>query len=327
MGDRMLFLISLGAALLLTPLAAALGRATGVVDRPSDELKIHEDAVPTTGGLAVLAAALGAAAIFGSLPSEVVLAAGLCFAVGLVDDLKGLPAWARVLLQGLAGVILVAGGTDMASLGPLGPVGVVLLVLALTNAVNIIDGQDALAGGLAALAAAGLALVAALGSDSAGASLGLALAGALVGFLVFNRPPARIFLGDAGAYGVGVVLAALAARPAETVGWQGILVSGICLGVFAFEIAFTVARRLWGGGRLTGGDRFHSYDLLAESHDRFRVTVVFWAAGFVCAASAAAVILAGPYVGAGLLAAALLAAAGTGARLFRRLKSPALETR
>jgi UDP-N-acetylmuramyl pentapeptide phosphotransferase/UDP-N-acetylglucosamine-1-phosphate transferase len=161
-------------------------------------------------------------------------------------------------------------------------VGVVVLLVLMANAVNLIDGQDGLAGGLGAIVSVGLAaVIAANGADPA---LALVVAGALVGFLAWNLPPARVFLGNGGAYGLGALLTVLAAQATNGHGWHGLLAAALCLGVFAFELTFTVVRRLLGSQRLATGDRRHSYDLLGRSRgNRDRSTLALWTLAAVSA--------------------------------------------
>jgi UDP-GlcNAc:undecaprenyl-phosphate GlcNAc-1-phosphate transferase len=197
-------------------------------------------------------------------------------------------------------LLLVAGGARLRWLGPLGGIGVVACVVVCVNGLNMIDGQDGLAAGLAAISAAGLAVI----GGSSGALL--ALAGALIGFLCRNRPPARIFLGNSGPGAIGVILVAALAGLSAAHGLRGALGGFACLGVFVFELAFTVARRL-SSGRLTKGDRHHSYDLIAmQLGSRGRVTVIFWAIGFVIAGLG--VLIANVPVQAGIPIVALIAA-------------------
>jgi UDP-GlcNAc:undecaprenyl-phosphate GlcNAc-1-phosphate transferase len=324
------FLIPLGLSLLLTPLARALGVRVGLVDTPEPgALKIHERPVSLLGGVAVVAAALGGLALLGGwLPGAVLAGGTVALAVGLLDDIRSLPALVRVGSLSLAAALLAIGGFPAGSAPVWAFAGTILLVLACANGVNIVDGQDGLAGGLAAIAASGLAALAMLAGRADAAVLGLALAGALTGFLVWNRPPARIFLGNGGAYAVGTLLAAQALVVIEAEGWRGLLATGVCLGIFAFEVAFTVARRLLGGDPLAAGDRLHSYDVLVQTGVRREVvTLVFWGLGALVGALA---LLVGrlPLTGASVtsVAAAGLATAG-GAALWARRIAPLRNSR
>lgn len=324
----MSFLIAVGIGLIATPVARAVGLLSGVVDRPAPGvLKIHRKPVPLTGGLAVVVSTILALWATGHLPSPWVLGAvGLAFAVGMVDDVVPLPPAGRLLLQVGAGLLLVAGGVRLEALGIFGEAAVVLLAVACTNAVNIIDGQDGLAGGLGAIAALGLILVLAGTGEDAGIGLGLAIAGALVGFLVLNRPPARIFLGNGGAYAVGIILATLVAVAGRE-GWRGLLAAGVCLGVFAFELVFTVARRVLARSPMSEGDRGHSYDIVAtRTGDRVATTLVFWGLGALVASLALIVSRIPLPAGAVLAAASAVAGAFWALRLMEmrtRLERPA----
>lgn len=287
MGNHVPFVIAFAVGLLLTPVAQWAGMVLGIVDRPVDDLKIHARPTSILGGVATVGSTFVTLAIVGDGPAwPVVATVGLSLAVGLADDLLQLPAWLRVGLIAAAAAILVVGGLGLGPFGIATSVGVILLVLACANAVNIIDGQDGLAGGVSAIAALGAAAVLALNGDEEGAALGLALAGSLMAFLVWNRPPARIFLGDGGAYAVGALLAVLAVRATEAGGLGGLLSVGAALGILAFEVCFSVGRRVTSGARLAGGDRLHSYDLLAARVGRGRSTLTVWALGAVCAGGA-----------------------------------------
>ena len=311
MGDLVSLVLAFAIAVVLTPVARWAGLRAGVVDRAGDDpLKVHPEPVSVLGGCAVIAGALVAAAVGERLSGWVVGAVVLALATGLVDDILRLPPTVRVLLQIASGVMLVAVGLDLEVLGGVvGAVGTVLLVLACGNAVNLIDGQDGLAGGVEAIGALGLAAVAAWEGQDAVSALALALGGGLLGFLVWNRPPARIFLGNGGAYAVGTFLAVLAAAVASG-GWTEFLAAGASLGVLVFELAFTVVRRVGERATVFGGDRLHSYDLLtALLGSRTRATVAFWAFGLAAAGLSLAVARA-PLPRAALLVGLASAAAG-----------------
>jgi UDP-GlcNAc:undecaprenyl-phosphate GlcNAc-1-phosphate transferase len=274
----MSILIALVLALALVPAASWLGAAVGLLDRPGRPLKIHARPVSVLGGAAVVIAAILGTWLAGDRIGAGLLAAvALLMVAGIIDDIRPLAPALQLGLQIGAGLLLVAGGARLGWRRPLDGVGVVACVVVCVNGLNMIDGQDGLAAGLAAIAAAGLAVI----SGSSGVLLGLA--GALLAFLWWNRPPARIFLGNSGPGAIGVILVAAFAGLSAAHGLRGASGGCACLGVFAFEVGFTVARRL-SSGRLTKGDRLHSYDLLAmQLGRRGKVTVIFWAIGLVAA--------------------------------------------
>jgi UDP-N-acetylmuramyl pentapeptide phosphotransferase/UDP-N-acetylglucosamine-1-phosphate transferase len=304
------FAIALVVAAIATPLLAMAARATGHVDRPDAHgLKIHRRAVPLSGGVTAVGGALVAVLVSGEIGWATVAAILVALGAGLVDDRRPLPPWMRLALQAVAGVLLVAGGIELEPLGPLAGAGTVLLVLLCANAVNMMDGQDGLAGGLGAIAAGGLAGASILAGGDGGPAL--AVAGGLTGFAVWNFPRALVFLGNGGAYATGTALAGLAAALSGTAGWPGILAAGLCVGPFAAEFSFTVLRRLGSRETLTAGDRLHSYDLLALRVGRAGSTLVFWAVGAASAGLGILVVeltgVAGAAVAAGAAAVALAA--------------------
>jgi UDP-GlcNAc:undecaprenyl-phosphate GlcNAc-1-phosphate transferase len=285
------FFVAIALALVLTWAARWLGLATGLVDRPpaaepggSDQLKIHTTPIPVLGGLGVVAAVLGALLATGTeLPWLVVAGVVMATAVGLVDDIRPQSASVRLVALTVAAVPIAVGlpFDRLDQLAVPARVGVVVLLVVMANAVNLIDGQDGLAGGLGAIGSVGLAAVIAANGNPV---LALVVAGALVGFLAWNLPPARVFLGNGGAYGLGALLTVLAAQATIGHGWHGLLAAALCLGVFAFELTFTVVRRLLGSQRLATGDRRHSYDLLGRSRgNRDRSTLALWTLAAVSA--------------------------------------------
>ncbi len=315
-------LIAFALAAVLTPLVGWAGRALGLVDRPTpDLLKVHPRPVPFTGGLAVIGATLASLVLLGHTPKGLVVAAILVsLGIGTLDDVHPLPPWLRLVLQLGVGVAIGI-ALPIAVDGPVGVAITALVVMATVNAVNLLDGQDGLAGGVAMLAALALALVLDAESARYAGVTGLALAGGLAGFLLWNRPPAWIFLGNGGAYAVGAALAALAAGAGRAGGLQGVVAAGLCLAVPAIELLLTVVRRLRAGTRLASGDRLHSYDLVTARIGVVRSTLVFWAAGAALGAlgvvaaraslTTAVIILVGVAVAVGAAALLFRADAGT----------------
>ena len=240
-------------ALALTPLAAAIARRTGVVDRPGP-FKTQQRPVPYLGGAAVFAAiAVGVVAthrlaLFAPL--------GLAFGLGVIDDVRGLPPGVRLCVEVVVGVVagLVVPGMPIVRIATAG------FAVVLMNAVNLLDGQDGLAGSVGLVAALGLAL---LGGGAR--PLGLAAAGGLAGFLVFNRPPARIYLGDGGAYLVGTALALMTPLTAHgSTSWSVWLAAPLLVALPILDTAIAVLRRLRAHRSLFAGDRSHVYDQLVD---------------------------------------------------------------
>ena len=241
-------------ALLAVPVAMAVARRTGLVDRPG-ALKPQDRAVPYLGGAAVFVAALPGLAL--SRPALVGPLGGALL-LGVVDDWRGLPPHWR-----LAGEVAVGAGVAAVVpthlVAPVGWLAVVAVTVVLMNGVNMIDGLDGLAGGVVAVAAGAAALL--LGGEARTAAL--AVAAGLVGFLAYNRPPARVYLGDGGAYLLGAWLAAaLAWSWAPGVPTAKGVAALVLVAVPAAEVAFAVVRRLGGRVPLVEGDRRHPYDLL-----------------------------------------------------------------
>jgi UDP-N-acetylmuramyl pentapeptide phosphotransferase/UDP-N-acetylglucosamine-1-phosphate transferase len=324
------FFVAIALALVLTWAARWLGLATGLVDRPpapapddgppgAEHLKIHSVPIPVLGGLGVVAAVLGAMLVAGSgVPMLAVAGVVMATAIGLVDDARPQPASVRLAALTVAAVPIAVGLNfdRLDRLGPPARVGVVLLLLLLANAVNLIDGQDGLAGGLGAIASVGLAAV--IAANGADPVLALVVAGALVGFLAWNLPPARVFLGNGGAYGLGALLTVLAAQATIGHGWHGLLAAALCLCVFAFELTFTVVRRLVGSQRLATGDRKHSYDLLGRSRgNRDRSTLALWTLAAVSAGAGYASDQVSLAAAGAMLGVAFVIGTAAGGRLWR----------
>jgi UDP-GlcNAc:undecaprenyl-phosphate GlcNAc-1-phosphate transferase len=244
------------AAAVVTPLAAWAARHLGVVDRPGS-LKPQEKAVPYLGGVGIFAGLLVGIAL--SRPVYVVPLV-LALALGTADDSLDLPPGLRMAGQIAVGV--VAGLLAHTRFpGVLSTVLVAAVVVLLMNGVNMIDGLDSLAGGVSAVAGGGLAIM--LHGD--GRLLAAALALSSVGFLLYNRPPARVYMGDGGAYLVGTALAlALAAGWAKGDHLELGLACLFAAVVPAAEVVLAIARRLKTRTPLALGDRGHPYDRLVH---------------------------------------------------------------
>jgi UDP-GlcNAc:undecaprenyl-phosphate GlcNAc-1-phosphate transferase len=248
----MALIVGFAVAVIATPIAARVAVWLGIVDEPGP-LKVHDRPVPYLGGVAVLAALLGP--VLGARPSFLVPIALAC-ALGLADDRTDLPPWFRLAAEVGIGV----GAAWVSAPHDAGHVALgVVVVLVLINAVNLLDGLDGLAAGVAIMSATGFYVV----LSGSPATLALVLAGALAGFFVWNSPPARVYLGDAGSYLLGTALAMLFLATAQR---DAAVVSGAFLfvGVPVADTVVAVVRRLRARRPLLRGDRGHVYDQLVD---------------------------------------------------------------
>lgn len=199
-------------AFLATPLTRVLARRLGMLDQPGLR-KGHRLPVPLLGGLAMYVGLAVAFLAFGSrawLVEGVAILGGatLLFITGLWDDRFGLPVWVKFGAQIAAGVCVMAVGVQVHLLGGwLDWVITLAWILVITNAVNFMDNMDGLAAGITAVAAVFFFVLAALEGQGLVASLAAAQFGAALGFLFYNFSPAISFMGDAGSFTLGFVLA------------------------------------------------------------------------------------------------------------------------
>jgi UDP-GlcNAc:undecaprenyl-phosphate GlcNAc-1-phosphate transferase len=216
--------ISLFLTIAVMPLARELCIWIRAVDIPGGR-KIHETPIPKGGGLA-MAAGVSVPVLLWAVPDEFVKAlfvgAGLVLLFGLLDDLKPL-SWKTKFAGQLtaAAVVILWGGVEIRNLGEIwqyrlpGYVAFPLtfiVIVGVTNAVNLSDGLDGLAGGICLLSFASLAYLGYVGENITVTLLALAVAGAIFGFLRFNTHPATLFMGDAGSQFLGFMAVCLALR-------------------------------------------------------------------------------------------------------------------
>lgn len=210
--------VSFAGALAASPSARRVALRLSLVDMP-EARKVHLEPVPYLGGTAIVVGfvlAVVSASLVGDLgvSSEIwgVLAGGLLIsAAGLLDDARALPLQFKLTVEVAlaAGLYAVGVRTHLFEVGGLDFILTIGWIVGITNAVNLMDNMDGLTAGISAIAASYLFALGAEAGQPAIAALSAALAGSALGFLWHNRPPARIFMGDAGSLFLGFMLAAL----------------------------------------------------------------------------------------------------------------------
>jgi Fuc2NAc and GlcNAc transferase len=282
------------AAALLTGCGTAVVRwhaiARGRLDVPNARSS-HTAPTPRGGGLAIVVIVIAAtivAALLGSLPvtesAALALGGGMVAVVGYCDDLKGLSIVPRLTVHSIAAVIAVVALASVESVFPHLPAGVAMALLVLTvlwsiNLFNFMDGIDGLAASQATfvfLASAALIAIS-RGADVPALLLLMVTAGACAGFLWWNWPPARIFMGDVGSGFLGFWIAAVA-LVLDRVEVLSVWTTTILMSVFIADATVTLFRRMLRRERWHEPHRSHAYQALARRwHGHRNVTLALWA--------------------------------------------------
>lgn len=247
-------------AAVVCAVAFVAGRRLNILDVPDDELKPHGRAVVPLGGVGVFAGLHAGLWVAGAFDPALLVATTVVWMLGLADDVFGLAPVTRLVGTATAGLALglMSELIDRPQLLVLWVVATIVVV----NAVNLLDGMDGLVGSVSILSVAGLWWFG-VGQGTVGPHFYVVTIGAVGGFLVWNLRPARMFLGDNGAYVVGVSLTWLALR-ASPDGTAGLVALAI-IGVPILDMSITVLRRLLVRQPLFSGDRDHTYDKLGQS--------------------------------------------------------------
>ncbi|MBC8015709.1 MAG: undecaprenyl/decaprenyl-phosphate alpha-N-acetylglucosaminyl 1-phosphate transferase [Sporomusaceae bacterium] len=271
------FTIALAVAYFITPRVIGLAVKVGALDAPDDR-KVHTGMIPRMGGLAIYAGFILAVLASMHVSREIMglLVGGtVILIVGIIDDLKPLPAKVKLLGQIVAASVLVMFDIRIDWLtNPFGDMLYVdywaipltiLWVVSLTNTVNLIDGLDGLAAGVSTIASITILLVALQQNFWTVAILTAALAGSSLGFLQHNFNPAKIFMGDTGSMFLGYMLAAIsilgAVKSAATI---ALIVPIVALGLPILDTAFAIIRRYMSGRPIFKPDKGHLHHRLLE---------------------------------------------------------------
>ncbi len=295
------------ATLVWTPIVIRIGNHFRVLDHPGLR-RIHKSPVPRLGGLAIAVPILAFAVIVCLLDNQIgerfqavsvemvaILGGSLAmFLVGLTDDLRGMRARHKLVAQLIAATTMCALGVrlDGLRIDGVGAISfglaawplTIIWIVGITNAVNLIDGLDGLAAGIAAITIGTVGVIALNLGQPVMATLMLICLGSLIGFLVFNFNPARIFLGDSGTYFLGFLLATSSLTTSVKTGAVvGLTLPLLALGIPLFDTLFAMLRRALDGRPLFAPDRGHIHHRLIDLglHQRRAVVLLYLATSFI----------------------------------------------
>lgn len=276
---------------IMTPPARQLAIKVGALDVPKDPRKIHNKPMPYFGGLAIYISIM--ACMFVYLPHTrtnlfIMAGATLIVLTGIVDDMYGMPAKVKMLMQLAAAFIALRGGVQIHFItNPLSETGMSYLlswlsypitlfwIVGITNTINLIDGLDGLASGVATIAATTLLFTAAkMGHDFIMMQCAI-IAGASLGFLPFNFNPAKIFMGDTGSLLLGYMLAVTSVSGmVKSVAAVALAVPVFALGLPIFDTTFAIIRRYLNNKPIMQADKEHLHHKLMKIGLNQRQTVL-----------------------------------------------------
>ena len=291
----LLFVISYLLVGVLTPVMRKIAIAKDVVDRPNSSHKSHKKPVPYLGGVGIIVGIITvsySASLFSQftsstfwLATSVIGPALVLGLIGLWDDLKNLPPLPRFLAQTLAGIFTSSILLITDNVGQ--PTGIlifdslltVIWVVGICNSINFFDNLDGGAAGTVAISSIALAYLALSGDQFLIAALSTVTAGATLGFLVWNRSPAKIYMGDAGALFLGVLLATLTVRfePSTNSKISSYLIPVLLIAVPILDTTVAVVSRLRRNiSPFQGGQDHLSHRLIRAGCTRRTTAFLLW---------------------------------------------------
>lgn len=300
---------------LLTWPVRVLAIRLGAMDKPNMARKTQVEPVPYLGGVAIALGitltTLAAVYVGGNSSGEnndqikdlaltVLLPALILGAMGLFDDLRSLSPWPRLIAQSVVGtvvaLVIVNSGTIGTPFGTstLNTAVSIFWIVGICNSINFFDNLDGAASGAVAIAALGVFFIAFDRGQELVSALSIVTAGATIGFLMWNKSPAKIYMGDAGALFLGIIISVVTIRlnPGIEPTWKSLTIPAILLAVPLLDTCVAVFSRLARGvSPLTGGKDHLSHRLVRAGLTRPMAAIALWAASGVCAVVAIAVYL------------------------------------
>lgn len=275
-------LVAMLVCFMLSPLVKNFAYKVGAIDVPKDARRMHKVPIPRLGGLAIFLGFMVSTLLFVPMTKQlqgILLGAVIIVVLGVVDDITPLHAGFKFVVQILAALIPVLHGVTISVLSNpnlfsdnpwwfLGGWSVpvtVLWIVAITNSVNLIDGLDGLAVGVSAISSATFLVISLIVSEPGISLLCAAILGACIGFLPYNRNPAKMFMGDTGSTFLGFILATISVQGMfKMYAVISFAVPFLILGLPIFDTVFAFTRRIAKGQNPMKADRGHVHHRLID---------------------------------------------------------------
>ena len=254
------------------PIAIKISKFVGALDKPN-ERKIHKKPIPTLGGLAIFFGFLLGYIFFAqesTLMLSILIASFVIMVTGLIDDIKPIKARYKFIVQlAVAAVIVYYGNLAFSEITVfgmninfgtvLGPMISVLFIVAIINAINLIDGMDGLAASISTIYFITVAIIAVILNKFGGLDimLSIIMIGATLGFLIFNFPPAKLFMGDTGSTFLGLMIAVIALLGFKNVTLTSLFIPLLILAIPILDTFFAIIRRKLKGESIAHADKKH----------------------------------------------------------------------
>lgn len=282
MNNYILVIVSTLISAAATPLIKKLAVKVKAIDVPKDERRIHKKPIPLLGGLAIyisfIITLLLKEGVIKASEMGIIIGATIIVIGGVLDDMSDLKPRTKLMFQIAAAIVLIISGVKISILtnpfgGADGTVDIswfrvpltLLWVVGITNAINLIDGLDGLAAGVALISTVTIFIVAVLNNRAEAAIFTAILSGAILGFLPYNFNPASIFMGDTGSQLLGFLLAAISINGAiKSATAFAISVPILALGLPIYDTLFAMIRRKVNGRPISQGDKGHLHHRLLD---------------------------------------------------------------
>ena len=257
------FLLAVVVTALMTPLCIKIAPKIGAMDIPKDKRRVHKKPIPRFGGFAIYLGAMSAFVLLRPLSEQykgIIAASTIIMLIGVVDDIKGVPAKIKLLGQMFCAAILwsstlrFSGMANFFNFGPeyivfpgwLSFIVTVFWIVGIVNTINLMDGLDGLAAGIVLIASGSIAYIAHYTGRNETCLIILAVAGACFGFLLYNFNPAKIFMGDSGSMLLGLLLASVSLigdTQTKSITLFSATVPVLLLALPIFDTSFAIIRR------------------------------------------------------------------------------------